>query len=126
MVNYPHEVEAVCRAVFTGIPDDTKDDGYGAAMACEAAFPGHEDFPEGLPIGHAAGRHLGGNGASEHLEERRQIVIRLIEQAVAKACAHYGADEKHIQHRVQEGLAYLFTVKEAFHYEPAQNEAAHK
>ena len=106
MVQHPDIVEIVLLAILVGVPPDAQEEGDGAAMAGEAAFPGHEDFPEALPTA--------------------QIIVWLIEEAVPQTGAYDGADKKHIQHGIQEALADFFPTDETAHDVPAQDEPADK
>lgn len=106
MVHEPHDVEVVLGAVFPCVPDEAKDDGDGASVACQAALPWHEYLPEALP------------GA--------KVIVRLVEDAMPKTCTHDGADKEHVQHGIQQGRIYLFLKEEMLHYEPSQNEPAHE
>ena len=77
-VDDPQEVDVVALAVLMGEPPDRKKQGYCASVAGKASFPGHENLEEALP--------------------GTEIVVRLIEDAMAQAGSHDGGN----QHRAEQ------------------------
>ena len=106
MVKQPDKVEVIFASVFTGEPDHGKEQGYCAAVAGKAALPGHEDFQEALPAA--------------------KVIIRLIEKAMAKTCAHNCSDDEGYEQGIQHFGIDLFPLAEPLEYEPAKAEARHE
>ena len=101
-VHDPEEVEVILLAVMIGEPPHREEQGDGAAVAGEAALPGHENLPEPRP------------GA--------EIIIH----AVAEAGAHDRGDQQGEEQRVHDLGVHLLAGEEPFEEIPADDESRHE
>lgn len=106
MVEQPDKVEMLLRTVFAGIPPHAQQQHYGAAMACEAAFPRHENLQEALPAA--------------------EIVVGLVEYAMSQPGADDGTEKERIQQRVKKVFAHALPLEEPLENIPAKYEPAHE
>ena len=102
-VEHPHRVEAVLAAILVGIIDDAEHDGKDSSVAGKAALP-----------------YL------ENLDGMSQVEFRLIEEAVAQAGAHYGADEQDVQQRLEQLDVDVLPFVEFIEQPVAQREAGYE
>ena len=73
-----------------------------AAMTGESAFPWHEYLPEPLPAA--------------------EIIVRLIEEAMAQTGSDDSTDQKRIEKRIKKSLRNPFPLEEPLEYEPSEDE----
>ena len=85
-----------------GEPPDRKKQGYCASVAGKASFPGHENLEEALP--------------------GTEIVVRLIEDAMAQAGSHDGGNQHRAEQRVEKRGRGSFPLEEPLEKIPAQHE----
>ena len=102
-VNDPEEIHIAFLPVLAGIPPHSQQQGYCSAVACKAALPRHEYLQEALP--------------------GSKIIIRLIEEAVAKSGADDGSDEHHAKQGIHKLEVCLFAGEEPLEEVPANNES---
>ena len=102
MVQNPDEIEIVLLSVMMGVPHHREEKHNGAPVAGQAALPGHEDFQKALPAA--------------------EIVVRLVEYAMAEPCSHNGSDEQCIEKRVEKFLLHALSSEEPSEYEPSEDE----
>ena len=106
MIQNPDKIEIVLLSVMMGIPHHCEEKHNGAPVARESSLPRHEDFQKTLP-------------ASE-------IIVRLVEYAMAEPCSYNCSDEQCIEKRVQEFLLHALSSEKPSEYEPAENEARYE
>ena len=106
MVENPYEIEIVFTSVMPCEPHHCQEQGDSTAMTGKSTFPRHEYFPESLP-------------ASE-------IVIRLIEDTVAKTGTNDGSDQKCVEKRIQKCLRYILSSEKPPEDVPSQNETGNE
>ena len=102
-VHDPKEIEIVVLAVFVRVPPHCEYQGDGASVAGETALPGHEYLQEPLPAA--------------------EIIVGLIEYAVAQTRAHNRRNQKSVQKRIEDFLVHAFAAHEPAEDIPADHES---
>ena len=102
MVKNPHEIEVMFPSIMSCKPPHCNKECNGSAMTRETAFPRHEYFREALPAA--------------------EIIIRLVEEAVAQTGTDYSTDEKGIEKRIKKRHRNAFPLEEPFEDEPSEDE----
>ena len=106
MIQNPYEIKVVFPAVMPCKPPHCDKEGYGTSMTGETSLPRHENFSEALPAA--------------------QIIIRLIEEAVAQTGTYDCTYEKGIEKRIQQCFRNAFPSEESSENEPTENESRHE
>ena len=105
-VQEPEEIEVMLLAIAVGEPPHREQQRDGAAVAGQAALPGHEYLQESGP------------GA--------EIVVRLVEDAVAEAGADDRGDQQGVEQRIHQLGVHLLAGEEPLEKIPADDEARHE
>ena len=103
MVKNPYEIEVVFPSVMLSEPPHRYEEGYGASVACESAFPRHEYFPECLPAA--------------------EIIVRLVEKAMSETGADDCTYQEGIKEGVKQGFRHSFPSEETSEDEPSEYES---
>ena len=102
MVKNPYEIEIISTSVMSCKPPHCNEQRDSAAMTGESAFPWHEYLPEPLPAA--------------------EIIVRLIEEAMAQTGTDDSTDQKSIKKRIKKSLGNSFPLEEPLEDEPSKDE----
>ena len=106
VIKNPHEIEVIFSSVMLCKPPHCNKQSYGSAMAGKAAFPWHEYLLEAFPAA--------------------EIIVRLIEEAMAETGTHDSTYQKSIEQRIKKSLRHSFLSEEAPEDEPSEYESRYE